>query len=641
MTDLNRAQLEAVGHGDGPLLVIAGAGTGKTKMLVHRTAELTETVDADKILLVTFTKKAAQEMGERLGSLVDRSTAAAVTSGTFHSVCFRLLREEDATLEVVPEWKMRSTIKGLIGGPSKMWPQAVDWPDADLSSVLHLLSLARNERLTPDELELMWRKGPSIDTPMQFRGPALRKLPQVWRLYDEWKRERGVVDFDDMLILVLDRLESDDVYRKRIQHRWTHVLVDETQDTNRVQWELLKIIAAPQNNITAVGDVRQSIYGWRGAKPEQVLAFAEHFPGARILGLTENYRSDEHVIRLANAIAAAMPEDHEPLVATRPAERGPVVRHFDGPEDEARFIANEIAAGIKLGDLPDEFAVLYRTNAQSRAFEDELLRNQVPYIVVGSLGFYGRSEIQDMLAYLRAALDHNDRDAITRVIKRPTRYLGKAYVDAVDTYVNGHPDVTYLQGLTATPRLKDWQIEKARDFVGVVKQIREMTPANAIRFVRGRTEYDHWLASEEGTEDIDSSKIENLNELVVAAERFEKISDLLAFAQRQQDAAKSQDPRGRVVLSTIHRAKGLEWPYVYVAGASEGLLPHQRSIEEGDVTEERRLWYVAATRARDRLTVSYLTSWQSKPLDVSSLVVEVGLVERAAAVTLLEQAVTA
>jgi len=616
---LNPSQLDVVRHGEGPVLVVAAAGSGKTKTLVHRVADLVDRgVAPDSLLLVTFTRKAAIEMFDRLTKLTgDAALVSHITGGTFHSVCLRWLREDDPTIEVIPEWKVRSTIKGLIGGPSKMWPQAITWNDADLSTVLHLLSLARNERMTPEDLE-----ADAFDGPVGEK--AARKLAELWRLYDAWKRAEGVVDFDDMLILALERLEEDDAFRARIQERYEWLLVDETQDTNRVQWDLLKLMAAPQNNITAVGDVRQSIYGWRGAKPEQFLAFAETFPGARIIGLEHNYRSDEHVIRLANAIAAAMPEDHADLIATRPAEVEPVFREYSTPDDEAKAIVEEISQEVALGESPEWFSVLYRTNAQSRAVEDACLRARVPYIIVGSQGFYARSEVQDMLAYLRISLDPDDRESIARVISRPTRYLGKAFLADVEDFVGRHGG-TFFDSLPLPLKLKDWQIEKAREFTHLVRMVRTMPPAVAIRTIRERTEYDHWLSSEEGTESEDSSRIENLNELVVAAGKFGKTADFLEFARAQQEAAKDQDPRGRVVLSTIHRSKGLEWPCVDVIGVSEGLLPHKRAVELGDVAEERRLRYVAATRARDRLVISGVKEWQSNDLGHSRFLREVGI----------------
>lgn len=629
LSTLNAGQKDAVTYGAGPLLVLAGAGSGKTRVLTQRTAYLIEQGEAPETFFVsTFTKKAATEMSERLANLIGAEAIKKVQIGTFHSFCYRVLMVEGGKkLEILPDYHQKKLIKNLIAPPSKDYPDAMNWGE-DLGRVISRISRAKNDLLSVDALAKL-HEGDS----------AQSRFIQLYRLYEKYKEAQGKLDFDDMLLKCWQLFKHRPDVLARYQERFKWVLVDELQDTNLAQWELVKMLSAPHNNITGVGDVDQSIYAFRGAKPELVMAFAKMFRGAKTIILEENYRSTENIVDTANSLiknnAARVRKTLKSMVGVG---ADPYYISHVTAEDEASAIVDEIQALLKEGVTGGDIATLYRCNAQSRPFEDELVKRDIPYTIIGSAGFYNRKEIRDMIAYLWAICVPSDTDRWERIINVPNRYLGKAFISTVKTHAY-RAGMTFFEAMTETPGLKHFQFRAADEFTYEIRSLQkiaeEVTPAKLISEVRKRFKYDEYLIKEEGGEDgADNNRIENLNELTIAAANFSNLPEFLAFVDKQQSKSSSGTPDpDKVQLMTIHRAKGLEWPVVFLAGVSNGLLPHKNAIEYDaggevipeSVEEERRLAYVGITRARQTLYMSSIDSWQGRPCGPSMFLREIGI----------------
>ena len=625
LNGLNPAQKEAVLHGDGPCCVVAGAGSGKTQVLIYRIARLIEDgVSANSILAVTFTRKAAGEMQERLYQLIG-AAAEDVNMGTFHSICYRILREEWRAQRITPyepaqeSWQKR-TIRSILAPPSKNNPWGMNW-DLDVNSALGWISWQKNNLIRPNgELE---------------RTVTPEKHRQLYKLYEELKERERKLDFDDMLLWCYDLLRSNTV-RKEWARRFKYILVDEYQDTNVAQNAILKQLAYPLNNVFVVGDARQAIYQWRAARPEFILAFEKEWPGARIIILDINYRSTDNIVRFSNQLIQKAALKYPGLCqANRGAADDPIVMYAEDEDEEAQQIAEEMKTLVtdqehegngaySFGDI----AVLYRTNAQARALEDALIRAQVPYVVYGATGFYQRKEVKDILAYLRIILDPYDEEAIARVINVPSRFLGKAFLQKAQEYAHKE-GMPLLQALGECPEAGQWRYRQVRDFLSCIHTLRSEStynsPADMVMRVREVTGYDAWLREEEGVEEgNDTDRLENLNALANAALRFRDLKEFLDYAEQVSRRNVEENGGDKVALMTIHKAKGLEFPVGFVAGLSNGLLPHRKAIQYQDgeivpasIEEERRLCYVAMTRAKDRLYLSTIRQYLRKPLEQS------------------------
>lgn len=627
LSTLNKGQRQAVTFGEGPLLVLAGAGSGKTRVLVQRVAHLIgQGEDPESFFVSTFTKKAATEMKERLADII--VDVDKVQIGTFHSFCLRVLKVDGGNrFEIMRESEQKRLVKGLLEPPSKNYPDALNWR-VDLGHVLSKLSLAKNNLLTVEEV------GKRSDG-----SPIQANFVRLYRAYEKHKEALNKIDFDDMLLMCYQLFIEHPGILAKYCERFKWVLVDELQDTNYAQWALIQMLSYPRNNITGVGDVDQAIYTWRGALPEQVLSFGQMFAGAATIILEENYRSTENVVDLANKlIANNSTRIRKRLIAMTGSGVDPLYTHCETPEDEAAFVADEIEAAHKDGHKGADMAVLYRTNAQSRAFEDELVRRDIPYTIIGSAGFYNRKEIKDIISYLRVIHSPSDTEALERIVNVPNRYLGKAFISAVKTH-SFRSGLSFLDAMTETPGLKNFQFKAADELGYEIRSLQKIaddtTPAKLIYEVRKRFHYDAYLIKEEGGEDgADNNRIENLNELMSAVNKFSSLAAFLDFVGKQQNKSSTdnKDP-DKVQLMTIHRAKGLEWKIVFLVGVSQGLLPHKNAIETGaggniipeSIEEERRLCYVGITRARQILYMSSLNEWQNNYTGPSMFLGEVGL----------------
>ena len=610
MDPLNEEQKKAVTAGDGPLLVLAGAGSGKTRVIAHRIAYLItqKHVSPRSILAVTFTNKAAGEMRERVMRLMHKPALPFLWIGTFHSVCARILRADVEALGT---------------------PVSRDFTilDADESQglVKHVLKdRGISDRNFPPrnvQSAISKAKTSGLDA-AAFEGKAhghfALTVATVYKDYERRLLSSNALDFDDLLCLTLRLLEEREVVRGRYAEQFQYILVDEYQDTNRTQYELLRHLSSRWGNVFAVGDEDQSIYRWRGADIQNILDFQRDFPKAAVIKLERNYRSSSAILGAANALVA---HNARRLGKSLWTERqgGPSVKLFAAPTDreEASFVADSVQS-LHLKYAWRQMAVLYRTNAQSRTFEEACLNRGIPYQVVGGLKFYERREVKDILAYLRIALNPLDRMALVRVINVPPRGIGKATVDQLDSLAKERD--TSLHGaakLAVEEELLPLRPRRSlQGFLDIVDQVKSRlattAPSALAEWVINATEYVAYLEglSEAGPDP--ETRIENIRELVSAMREFEakEEGDLRLFLERQALASEQDDlkegPHDSIKLMTLHAAKGLEFPVVFLVGLEQDLLPHPLSSDSQEgLEEERRLCYVGLTRAMDALHLTW------------------------------------
>jgi DNA helicase-2/ATP-dependent DNA helicase PcrA len=639
LSGLDDEQRAAVTHVGGPALVLAGPGAGKTRTLTHRVAYLVSTgVPASRILVCTFTRKATNEMESRLADLI----GAALNDlhlGTIHAICYRLLREQwranGRTLEVISD-SMAQTIVGMI--LDRRW--AKNELGLDLArrrvraqDLFRFFAACRDQLLAPGEVppervpDLVGPRWQEIADECRAYG-LLPASPQEWieayRLYQEAKLARDVVDFDDMGPLLWSLWREDPGLLARHQRRFEHVLIDEFQDTSYGQWAVLRKLAEPENNIFAVGDADQSIYSFRFARPEFTVRFRDYYPDAKLYPVLTNYRSVAKVVDISSRLIGHNRERVPLSLRPRRSDDGLAeIIHPEDDDDEAEILAERIARDH--GGRWDDAAILYRVNRYSAKVELALLRHGIPYKIVGGLSFFAYRPVADMLAYLRLAEDPGDGKAFARALQAPSRFLGKEFVRAVQAHAGvGGSLIDAVSAVGAAPRQK----EAAEEFARLIHRL-PVDPSSAVRMVRESTGYDAWFLQRGQQDDEDEYKdrLGILDELEDVASGFDTRAELLAYADTVLEAAGNEDEKGRVTLTTIHRAKGLEWPVVYVAGMVDGLLPHARAyaVGLGAIEEERRIAYVAMTRAKDRLVLSVPYEVGGRPVDPSPFLREAGL----------------
>lgn len=605
LSDLNEPQREAVFHEDGPLLVLAGAGSGKTRVITYRIAYLINErgIDPANILAVTFTNKAAQEMRTRVSELVDGKMGIPLIS-TFHSFCLRVLRSHIHA----------------IGYPNSFSIYDVDDQVALLRRVINELGI---EGETPKGLQARIsaaknsKYGPDKTLEMQIDS----SVHEVYKAYQKRLKAAGALDFDDLLLLANQLLESEKSILLRYQKRFQYVLVDEYQDTNFPQYQLIRKLSPPHNNVCAVGDDDQSIYRWRGADVENILRFSKDFPGTRIIKLEQNYRSYQNILDAAHGVVERLLGRHPKKLWTSKG-KGERVTYFNGDDEgsEASFVVRQIDDMLKKSE-PSDFAILFRTNAQSRPFEEALGRHRIPFQLVGGTRFYDRAEIKDILAYMQLAANPADIVCLRRIINTPTRGIGDVSISKLEILARNE-GISFWQALSDRLAFLDVQTRAKRSlklFKQLIDTIAEHIehgdpPAQIIDFVLKESGYLNSLIKE-GTDEA-MGRIDNLKELLASARSFEEANpdlgtaDFLDQVALVADTDEFEPDSPKVTLMTLHCAKGLEFPVVFLVGMEDGLLPHSRNINEPDLLEEeRRLCYVGMTRARDKL---FLTSARSR-----------------------------
>ncbi len=607
LNDLNEPQREAVAAPAGPLLVLAGAGSGKTRVLTHRVAWLVgvEGISPHAILAVTFTNKAAAEMRSRIEQML-QAPLGGLWIGTFHGLSHRLLRSH---------WREAGLLQGF---------QILDSDDQYRLIRRVLKNLNLDEGYYPPR-QAQWfinhhkEEGRRPEQLGDLADPQNREYLRVYKAYEETCRRSGLVDFAELLLRAYEMLRDNPTLREHYQLRFRHVLVDEFQDTNRIQYAWLKQFTGKHNNLFVVGDDDQSIYGWRGAKVENILRFESDHPGTRVVRLEQNYRSTGNILKAANSIISHNSGRLGKKLWTVAGDGEPIELYTAYNDlEEARFVIERVQEWCQHGGRRSEIAILYRSNAQSRVFEETLINAGIPYTVYGGLRFFERAEIKDALAYLRLVASRHDDPSFERVANVPTRGIGLKTLETLREAAKAADQSLWeaAQRLIAAGGLPARATQALRSFLDLIDQLATetagMTLGEQVEHMLGRSGLLEHYKKEKGEKG--EARVENLEELITAgrnyvpddADGLDPLASFLAHAALEAGEGEAEAWEDSVQLMSLHSAKGLEFPVVFLTGLEEGLFPHQRSLEEtGRLEEERRLCYVGMTRARKRLVLTF------------------------------------
>lgn len=609
LENLNEQQRQGVLATEGPVLILAGAGSGKTRVLTHRTAYLIaeKGVSPYHILAITFTNKAAAEMRERINAMVGLG-AESIWVSTFHAACARILRRHidrigyDTHFTIYDADDSKSVMKEVCrrcGIDTKMYKE---------KSLLSAISSAKDELIAPGDF------ADDAEKSGDFRLMAQAKA------YEEYQRtlfENNALDFDDLIMKTVELLRKDSEVLQHYRERFRYIMVDEYQDTNTAQFELIRLLSGGERNLCVVGDDDQSIYKFRGANIFNILNFERHFPDAVTIKLEQNYRSTQNILSAANAVIANNAGRKEKALWTSREAGEPIgLARLDTAFDEADFIANEIVRDVRgEGGRYGDFAVLYRTNAQSRLIEERFMMSNIPYRLVGGVNFYERREIKDVLAYLKTIDNARDELAVRRIINVPRRGIGATTLARVGTYA-AEEGVSFFEALTRAEEIPSIGTGAARikSFVTMVQALRSKQPYLGVaELIRELLDATGYLRSLEEDDEDNEERIENIDELLSKAAAYEEdageptLGGFLEEVALVADIDEMEDGDDRVALMTLHSAKGLEFPKVFMAGMEEGLFPAYLSVNSDDpgaVEEERRLAYVGITRAMRELTLT-------------------------------------
>lgn len=576
LTSLNPEQLDAVKALNGPVLVLSGPGSGKTRVITYRVAYLIKekNISPEKMLIQTFTNKASKEMKERLSLILGKDTPRPPWLGTFHSICSRILRRDGPQIGLSPNFVIYDDSDSLSLIKDIMKEQNINPKNFSPGAILNTIGSAKNELLTPTEYQKF------------ARGIFQETVTQVYKEYQKQLRESQAMDFDDLLLETIHLFQERQEVLEKYQNQFEYLMIDEYQDTNHAQYIFAQLLAGSKHNIFVVGDASQAIYGWRGADFRNILNFEKDFPEAKIFNLEQNYRSTKTILNTAQAVISQN-KTHPILKLWTTNDDGvPVVVYEAKNEtEEADFILRMItkmSASAKCS--LNSFAVLYRTNAQSRVLEEKFLQEGVPYTLIGGTRFYDRKEIKDILAYLRLITNPEDKVSLKRIINVPPRGIGPATMLERD-----NPKVTAFYELLESLKIKSESLNSLQ----------------TVDLVLGVTNYLKFL--DDGTPE-GLSRIENVKELRSVASEFPLLTDFLenvALVESEYRPSETKDQEA-VTLMTLHSAKGLEFPVVFMVGMEEGLFPHSRALMDlQELEEERRLAYVGITRAKEQLFLTY------------------------------------
>ncbi|MGL4676804.1 MAG: ATP-dependent helicase [Brevinema sp.] len=602
---MNPEQKEAVLYDEGSLLVLAGAGSGKTRVITHRFAHLVQkhNLSIYNILCVTFTNKAAEEMKERIGTLLNVNPRNAWIR-TFHSMCTVILREHAPKLGFTSDFTIYDSVDTKNAIKKIMERLNIDPKEHNDKAIIRMISSCKEELKSPQELE------------KSARGDFEHLCAEIYHEYQKILQHNQAMDFGDLIINTIRLLEQFPEVRTRYQNQWHFIMADEFQDTNNPQYHLLSLLSRNYSNVCVVGDDDQSIYAWRGARVENIRQFHKEFR-AHIIRLERNYRSYANILSAANAVVQSvqgrMPKT---LKAERTTGEKITLRSLGDDRQQANFVYQEIKKQKQKGRLYKDFAILYRTNAQSRVLEELMTKQNIPYRVYGGQRFFDRAEIKDILSYLRVIVNPYDAEAFDRIVNVPKRKIGSAGKQKIQTYVEDQ-GVSYPLACIQAEQIKGLNKQAIQQLVSLgtlvedlKKSLERISPTNMIKILIDSIRYlEDYLIPEYGTHDAES-RFDNIQELVNAIKVFEQenpestIADFLREASLLSSVSENSNDDA-ISLMTIHSAKGLEFPIVFVVGLAEGILPLSRFRSQEEIDEEKRLLYVAITRAMDQLYLSY------------------------------------
>jgi len=604
---LNPAQSEAVKTTSGPLLILAGAGSGKTKTLTHRIAYLIANggIYPNEILAVTFTNKAAREMRERLGVLLGQNSSNRgfmPWMGTFHGICVRMLRIEGEAIGIPKNFVIydEDDRQGLVKQAMKQL--SISETEIKAKAVSSIISSSKNEMVSPEDYEAV------------ANMPYQKNISRIYKRYEKLRKIAKALDFDDLLLETVHLFREKAEIRTKWQKNFKHILIDEYQDTNAAQYNIIKLLVNDQHNICVVGDDWQSIYSWRGADFTNILNFERDFKNTKVIKLEQNYRSTGNILDAANNVITKNIQRTDKKLWTAAGPGTPVQVHslYDETE-EAHTVAERIASHVQLGARGfGDFAVLYRTNAQSYNLERAFMRLHVPYKIIGGVRFYDRKEIKDMIAYLRLIYQPQDRMSFSRIVNVPTRGIGAMSLEKFLIWQSGS-DMDILTALSNVDQTSTITARAKCAFQTLGEKLRKVqlmvdssTPAELIEELLTLTDYKDYI--NDGTPQAED-RLENIGSLLSDAQNFMSLDEFLEEVALMSSADNSSDGQN-VTFMTLHAAKGLEFPAVFIIGVEEGILPHARVYEAGsaELEEERRLMYVGMTRAREELHLSYAQS---------------------------------
>jgi DNA helicase-2/ATP-dependent DNA helicase PcrA len=606
LNSLNPEQKEAVMHESGPLLVFAGAGSGKTRVITARIARLvTRGVPPYRILAVTFTNKAAKEMRERIEKIIG-DKASQLWMGTFHSICAKMLRMDGKHIGIEPNFVIYDDSDQISLIKDILKQKNIDEKSLQPRAILSEISSAKEKLQTPEAYS------------RRATGFFERICSDVYKSYAGLLKKANALDFDDLLYLTVRLLEQREDVREKYQERFLHVLVDEFQDVNHAQYELVKLLSQKHQNVTVVGDDDQSIYAWRGADVGYILQFAADWPSATVVKLERNYRSTKAILATAHEVIQKNRSRAPKKMWTENEQGTPVTLAQAGTEhDEAMMVAEAILADVRNGRRQyRDIAVLYRTNAQSRVMEEAMLTLRIPHVLVGGQRFYERKEIKDMLSYLRLVLNPNDDIGLKRILNVPARGIGAGSLANFEKWANERsvPLMVALREQSVQATLPKKTLGGVQKLLGVLDEaidLAELGPVTPV--LRRLMDGSGYITAlkEEGTDEA-TSRLENLQELLNVTTEYDNsadepsLSEFLESVALVSDIDAAADGGNAVTLMTLHSAKGLEFPVVYLIGLEEGIFPHSRSLgSDHEIEEERRLAYVGMTRAREELHLTH------------------------------------
>lgn len=616
MNQLNTRQQQAVRYIDGPCLVLAGAGSGKTSVITRKIAYLIQAceIPARHIAALTFTNKAAREMKERVAGLVRGSAAKGLTVSTFHNLGLNIIRREVKTLGFKPGFSIfdaedaRALLRELMLKDGELDKDVLD-------SVQHQISNWKNDLITPEQAEA------------SAASKGEQSIARVYQRYNQALRAYNAVDFDDLILIPVHLFQNDAEVLGRWQKRIRYLLVDEYQDTNSSQYLLVKLLVGNRGALTVVGDDDQSIYAWRGARPENMSQLTRDYPQLKVIKLEQNYRSTSRILRVANHLIAHNPHDFDKALWSEMGLGDPIrVIRCSNEDAEAERVATEILSDrIRHQRRFHDYAILYRGNHQARLLEIKLQQHQVPYRISGGSSFFAKTEIKDVMAYLRLIVNPDDDNAFLRIINTPRRQIGTSTLEALGHYASQRHISLFAacQEIGLASHIAEKSLERLRTFAEWMEQVRRNcagdNPVSAIREMLSDTDYEGWLHQNASNSKAAEKRMENVYYLVESLQKSldknadeneeeeARIEDAIAklvlrdLLERQEE----EEANDQVQLMTLHASKGLEFPHVFIVGMEEDLLPHRNSIETNNIEEERRLTYVGITRAKRTLTFTY------------------------------------